>query len=301
VGSNKLRERHKLNKENGKDMAAAKKQAAKKSDPGTAMVAWQERFAKEAKEGVKQLATLGAVGASVKFGRGSISVGGVTVAGGKLECVILGNCALNALYLTEYDADNPTSPDCYGFALTPLGRNNEDMNDPPFRPHELVKDKQSDTCASCEHKQWGTAKRGKGKLCGGNVRLALVVAKDVLDDADEVAAAEIAVGKVSTTNQDAWGEYVKMVADIHGRPIWAVVTEISSYDDPKTQIRLEFKLADLINDPIVLEALSKRATPKVQEILQTPFPVFNEDEAVKKSVKKPAAKNTSKFAGKARR
>ena len=273
---------------------APKKTAAKKS---SALVPWDEKFAGLAKEGAKQVATLGAVGASVKFGRGTISVGGSALKDGRLECVVLGTCALNALYTEEYDADNPTPPDCYGFALVPLGRNNEDANDPPFAPHEQVEDKQADTCAECPHKAWGTAKRGRGKACSGNIRLALLTAKDI-EDPEDIANAEVGVGKISTTNQDAWGEYVKMLLDEHGRPPWGVVTEISSHDDPKTQIRLEFHMVELINDPDTLEALEKRVAPdKVQELLQRPFQAATESPA-KKPAK--AVGKSTKFAARRR-
>ena len=267
---------------------------AKKS---TALVPWDEKFAKYAKAGKELVSTIGAVGASVKFGRGTISVGGSVIKDGKFECVVLGTCALNALYFDDYDAENPGPPDCYGFALVPLSRSNEDVNDPPFAPHAQVAKKQSTLCSDCEHKVWGTAKRGRGKLCSSNIRLALLTAKDV-EDADDIASAEIGIGKVSTTNQDAWGAYVKMVEEEYSRPTWAVITEISSHDDPKTQIRLEFRFVDLINDDATLTALEARAEQKkIQDVLQQPFQAAVEQPAKKAA---PKAGKSAKFAGAAK-
>lgn len=248
----------------------------------TAIVPWDQKFAKYAKEQKEQVKNIGSGGVGVKFGRGSITVGGSTVPGGKLECVILGSCALNAWYDADYDPNDVQPPDCYAFSIV--------SDDPEMAPHEQATNKQSDLCADCEKNVFGSAKTGRGKACGNNIRLGLVTAKDA-EDANAISTAELATAKVSPTNLKNFAGYLKAIEEEHGRPLWAVVTEISSHDDPKTQIRLEFKLVELIEDNDVLEALEKRFL-KIQDVLQTPYAAPTERP-------KPVARGKQKFAGKA--
>src|SRR6185312_13802346 len=154
-----------------------------KKTGSTALVKWDEKFAKYAKETKDQVKNIGTGGVGVKFGRGSITYGDTPVKGGKLECVIVGSCALNAWYATDYDPNDRQPPDCYAFALI--------SDDPEMAPHQAVVNKQSDLCSTCEKNQFGTAKVGRGKACGNNIRLGLFTAKDV-EDASNINTAELA-------------------------------------------------------------------------------------------------------------
>jgi hypothetical protein len=235
--------------------------AAKGSKETTAIVRWDEKFAQYAKEGKEQLASIGEGGISVKFGHGTIEVDGKTVPGGKLNCVIVGYCAMNAWFKTKFNAKETTAPDCYAFAIK--------TDDPEMTPHAQAPSKQAEKCADCEKNQFGTADTGRGKACGNNVRLGIITATDI-DNADDVKAAELATGKVSPTNLKRWKQYAEALEEEHGRPTWAVVTEITTHDDSDTQIRVEFRMVELINDDDVLDALEKRYL-RVQEALQVPY------------------------------
>jgi hypothetical protein len=284
VDFNKLLNKHKEKATMAiRSKEAVKAKAVKGKTTTSAIVPWDERFAKYAKEGTKQVASIGG-GVGIQFGRGSISVGGTTVPGGKLECVVLGYCAMNAWYATAYNPDDKQPPDCYAFAET--------ADDPEMAPHAQATNKQNDLCATCEHNVYGTATVGKGKACSNKIRLACLTSSDA-EDAAAVGAAEMAIGAISPTNLRHWAGYVKALEAEHGRPSWAVVTEISSHDDPKTQIRLEFRMVSLIEDDEILTALEKRFL-KVQETLQQPFAAPTERPAPKKAVK-----GNAKFAGKA--
>lgn len=252
----------------------------------TSMVPWAERFAPYATAAKEQNKNIGGGGIGVKFGRGKITIGGSDVKGGRLECVVLGSCGLNKWYEKDYNPNEATPPDCYAFALMP--------GDPDMAPHKQAAKKQSADCASCEKNQFGTANTGRGKACSNTVRLAVITAKDA-EDVDEIASAEIATAGVSPTNTKAWKTYVDMLADEHGVPPWGAVTEISSHDDPVKQIRLEFRLVDLIVDGSTLDALEKRVA-KIQDLLQTPFQAV----ADRPTTGKPAGAS-GKFAGKAAR
>lgn len=263
---------------------ATKKAAAKKSS-STALVPWEERFSKYGVEGQKQVASIGTGGMSIKFGRGKIEIGDKLVPNNKLECVIVGSCALNRWNKDAYNPDNKQPPDCYAFALI--------SDDPEMAPHAAATSKQSTLCGECEKNVFGTATTGKGKACANTIRMGILTAKDC-EDAAAIAMAELATGGVSPTNLTHFKKYLETILSEYGRPLWAVVTEISSHDDPKTQIRLEFKLVALIEDDDVLTALEKRYL-KVQDTLQKPFAAPTENKTA--VAKKPSGGN-QKFAAK---
>jgi hypothetical protein len=251
---------------------------------GTSLVKWQEKFAGLAKKAVDKVKNVGG-GVSIRWKHGGIEVGGLPVKDGKLACVIMGACAFNAWNRNKYDPDNTQPPDCYAFA--------DAFGDPDMVPHEEASDKQCATCAECPHNEWGTAEVGRGKACGNNMRIALLTAAD-LEDAKSVASAEMATAKVSVTNVKHYAAYAKMLNDEYGRPPWAVVTEVQSHADPKTQIRLEFRFVELIDDPAILAALEARIgedDEKVKAVLMKPFPPPTEKPAAR-----PRAGASKKFA-----
>ncbi len=257
---------------------------ANKKAVTTAIVPWEQKFAKYAKAAVEQEKSIGGGGLNLKFGPGTITVAGGTIPGGRAEVIVLGSCFENSWYgSAAYDPDDPQPPVCYAF-----GEAAEEMV-----PHADCQDPQNpEGCATCPKNAFGSADTGRGKACGNKKRLAVLLAKDVEDaDAEAISTAELATARVSPTNLKAWAGYVRAVAEEHGRPPWAVVTEISSHADPKTQIRLEFKLVSLIESDDILNSLERRVG-KVQEILQQPYgpPI--------ERTPKPAKQ---KFAGKQRR
>lgn len=264
-------------------MATKKAASTKKPSTSKALVPWTEKFAAYAKKSSEQIKAIGAGGVGISFGHGSISVGGAEIRGGKLETIILGYCAHNRWFKSKYSKDDKQPPDCYAYA--------EAFDDPGMAPFAAVKDKQSPTCGACPKNVFGTADTGRGKACGNTIRLGCLVAKDV-EDGDSAKAAEMATGGVSPTNLKRFKTYVKMLEEEHGRPPWAVVTEISSYDDKDTQIRVEFKMVDLIEDDGVLLALEKRFAG-VQDLLQVAYPAPGEKE--KEKAKAPAAGKSARF------
>ena len=263
----------------------ATKTATKKTS-SKALVPWTEKFAKYAKAAKEQTAKVVAGGVGVKFGHGTITVGGAQIPGGKFNCIVLGVCAFNAWYRGKYDPNNIEIPDCYAFAA--------EMGDEDMAPRPEAEDRQSETCATCEKNELGTAENGRGKACGNNLRVALITAKDA-EDGESTAAAELATAKFSPTNVKHWKAYVDMLADDEGLPPWAVITEISAHHDDKTQIRLEFKLVEKIEDDDVLTELEKRAEPeKMQKLLQVAF-----TKPIAQTAKgKTAIGKSAKFAGK---
>jgi hypothetical protein len=235
----------------------ATKKAAANSN---ALVKWDEKFSKYAKEQKAQVANITAGGIGVSFSPGVINVGGAPV-GNKLEAIIIGSCAHNKYYKEKYNPSEKTPPDCYAFSLI--------VDDPDMKPHAASADKQAEGCAECDFNVFGSAENGRGKACANTLRLGLLLSKDV-DDAASALANDLATAGVSPTNAKYYKSYTDGLEEEHGRPVWAAVTEITCHPDPKTQIRLEFKLVELIEDVSIIEALEKRYL-KVQDVLQQPY------------------------------
>ena len=253
--------------------------------PGTALARWDEKFAKYAKQAKEQVASVGSgAGVSVSFGHGTMTVGGAPIKG-PFECIILGSCALNKYYKTQYNPDDKQPPDCYALAVI--------SDDPEMAPHQQATSKQSEKCQGCDKNEFGSANTGRGKACANTIRLALLTAADA-SDAEGAAAAELATAGVSPTNRRYYAEYVDGLLEEHGLPPWAVVTEIRSIHDDKTQIKLEFRMVDKIEDDDVLQALEKRFL-KVQDFLQRPFSA-----PIDRKAQKPAAGKSKKFAAKSK-
>jgi hypothetical protein len=270
---------------------ATKKAASAKAGKSTAIVPWTEKFAAYAKQTTEQVKDIGG-GIGIGFGHNDITVAGNSV-GKSIEVIILGSTPHNKWFKSGFDQNNKQPPDCYAFApldpehpgLTLLG------TDPNMAPHPASVNKQSTTCAACDKNVFGTATVGKGKACANTMRLGLLVAKDIKDE-DSARSADVATGGVSPTNLKHYKKYVAMLESEHGRPPWAVITEITSHDDKATQIRLEFKLVDLIEDDDILTELEKRFL-KIQDELQKPYPAPTDD----KPAKSVSAGKNAKFAG----
>jgi hypothetical protein len=240
---------------------ATKKAAVKPAKKETSMVKWSEKFAKYAHSTKEQIKTLGGAGLGVKFGHGTITVGDRTITSGKLQVVILGFCAHNRWFEGEYDPSMAVPPDCYAFAT--------DFGDREMGPPPAVENPHAEKCYGCEYNVWGSG-RGNSKACQNTARLGLLLADD-LEDGAATAKAEMATATVSPTNLQYFKKYLLELAEDNGDcPIWGAVTEIQAFDDAKTQIRLEFKLVELIEDDDILTALEKRFL-KIQDLLQVPY------------------------------
>jgi hypothetical protein len=260
---------------------ATKKKAASST---TTLALWQEKFMASAKAGAEQLKNIGGGGTGIKFGHGTIQVGDAVKKDGKIEVIIVGYTGHNRWFKGKYDPSETTPPDCYAFSAI--------LGDEAMAPHPAASDKQSTLCIDCPKNAWGSADTGRGKACANTVRLGCLLASDI-DEAKDVAGAELATAGVSPTNLAKFKSYVNELADRAAsdggpRPTWGVITQIQSFHDDKTQIRLEFTLVSDIEDAAILEALEKRLN-KVQDTLQQPY------QATAEKVKAGARK---KFAGK---
>jgi hypothetical protein len=181
---------------------------------------------------------------------------------GPIHGVIVDFVSFNTLYEEIFDPDDITPPDCFAIGT--------DIS--TISPHETVLEPQSDKCATCAKNQWGSARRGKGKACGNNYKLA-VLPPDANPDTP------LQILKVSPTARRAFEAYVAGLLRTYQAPPRAFVTEISL--DPATDYpSLRFGNPELNAD---LFALAQSRLEEARTLLNTPPEARVVDEQPKKS------------------
>src|SRR5258708_9967658 len=92
----------------------------------TALSSWDQRLADLAKQSMKTQQGIGGGGNFLSIRGGILTYQGATVPGNKMRAIIIDAILENQYFKTDFDADNPTSPDCYSF-----GREKNDMAPDP--------------------------------------------------------------------------------------------------------------------------------------------------------------------------
>lgn len=218
-------------------------------------VRWDEKLAESAKE----VASLERPALSqISLRAGQMTYQKQPVPGNKLLVVIVASCFENKLFKVKFDPNKYEAPSCYALSLK-----GENMS-----PHEDAKEKESETCDTCEQNKWGSAGNGsKGKACKQVRRLALIPAAALKDG--NVATAELAVMSIPVTSARNWANYVNTIAAEHQRPPWGLLTEIRTEPDAKTQFQVKFETKGLVTDDY-LPQIFKRIGP-AENILLTPY------------------------------
>jgi hypothetical protein len=252
---------------------APPKQAPEKQ-PGTAMVDWKEELKARARKAteIEKNASTGVP--YIKLRGGQITLEDMSAKDNRINVVVLGHTIEYAMYGGDYDADAPQSPICFAF-----GEDEAEM-----APHDLSVEKQHDNCRECPMNKFGSADRGAGKACK-NIRRLIMIAEDDLDDLDK---AKFFMLKVPVTSVKNWTAYVRKLESQLELPPLAVITEITTKPDPKSQFKVLFSLVEEIEDGDQIGALLKLAD-SVDNDLKSPYTSTGEAE-------EPAPKKNSKLA-----
>ena len=248
---------------------AAKKTPAKA--PGTALTLWEEEMAGVA---VAQASTEKPTGftSSISFRGGIMSIDDAAVKGNELDVVILGIVHENPYYKNEFDPAATQVPDCYA-----VGATEEEM-----KPHPQSADKQGDAngmCANCWANKMGSADKGSGKACK-NVRRIAVVPADALESPEAFEQAEMRTAKIPVMSIKGLGQYVRTkLAEEIKRPTWGVTTTMGVVPDKKSQFRVTFAFAELVQFTQELyETVKRRAKDAQDTLLAATYPVFEAGE-----------------------
>jgi hypothetical protein len=235
----------------------------------------EKQMKEDAAKGAKKVANIG-VGQFMSIRGGILAFQGTPVPGNKMLAVVLADIFENAWYKEEFDADNPTPPNCYAF-----GDDEQSM-----APHAQAEDKQSDACSGCEKNKFGTAEKGRGKACKNGVRMAVMHADSLKGDVTKDA--QVAFLKVPPTSLPGWAQYVKSLENLHGRPAYGVITEIAVVPDMKTQYKVTFNFVKKIDDKQKLGAVFMKAKEYAGN-LATPYQPIDTSAMKKKPGGKKAA------------
>jgi hypothetical protein len=200
---------------------------------------WEEQLANQA---ASAAASVRPVTSTISLRAGIVSYQGVQAPNNKLELLVIAFAHENTLYLKPYDADNPSSPDCYA-----VGEALPDTSADDLIPAANVPEPQAAKCGDCEYAKWGSdLKGGRGKACQQRYRLVCIPAS-AMESADAVLGAEMATVKLPVTSGKIWAQYVQTVASLYKRPTWAVTTMLGAKPDVKTQFKAVFEVSKVVD------------------------------------------------------
>lgn len=261
-------------------MAASKKGTAVTAQKVNLPANWEDEMKRAAQRYAgSEAATGGAQYLSIKGG--VLKFDGQPIKNNEFECIVLEAAFENALYLGKFNPDSPQPPVCFAF-----GQATEDGSEPDMTPHKDSHEKQADACSGCPMNEYGTADEGKGKACKNGRRLALLHADHA--KRGEALKAPMVFMKVPPTSLRNWASYVKQVANVLGRPPFAVVTRIKVAPHDKFQVEVKFEPVAEVKDREVMAELFARHQGAYKE-LAVPYQ-WTEQEAARKPAKKAAKK-----------
>lgn len=137
--------------------------------------------------------------------------------GNEIQVVVIDYASRNNFYLTNFDRDNPTPPDCYA-----MGKKIADM-----APEDDSPEKQSDKCGTCPMNQFGSGQNGKSKACQNRRYAAVLLVDPENDGAHNEPDAPIYLIDLSPSNIKSFDGAVGMVArSLNGPPIKAILTVV---------------------------------------------------------------------------
>lgn len=197
-----------------------------------------------------------------------------------LDCVIVADTFENAFYKGKFDENNPQPPVCFAFG--------DDIA--TMKPHDASVSKQNPDCVSCPKNVFGTSETGRGKACKNIVRMALVNIVDLKKDATK---AEPIFLKTTVTSRQPFARYSKDIEDNMARPLWGVVTRITTEQDESTQFKINFELEEELKDHKLFPILEKLSETQ-REALLIPYQPMTEA----KPAAKGAPRKSNKFAKK---
>lgn len=204
------------------------------------------------------------VGGAISLRGGVISWQGTPMKDNLLNVVVLDVVFENRWYDKPFNAEQPVNPACFALART------EDAL-AAHEDSEKPQGGQDGACATCPKNAWGSDPRGgRGKACSQIRRLVLMPAAS-LNSPESILEAEMAIMKLPVTSTRYWASYITQLAAAEGRPVWSVVTQISTEQHPKHQFHVHFTKLALVPFEM-LEPLRKKIK-SAEELLMAPYAI----------------------------
>lgn len=240
----------------------------------TAMVPWEAEMAAAAESGAAKEKPTGSFKA-INVKGGIMTIDDAPVPGNSIEVVVLAGIHENQFFAGAYTPGATNTPVCYAF-----GDPESDDPEVGMAPHAEAPDKQHSECGTCPMNEWGSADVGRGKACK-NVRRLALISVDSIDSADDIEQAEVRALKIPVTSVKNWGAYVRNKLPELRRPCYGVKTRISVTPDAKTQFKMSFTFAGLVDfDGDTYAAMKSKVAGATKDML-APYPVKDADEAPK--------------------
>jgi hypothetical protein len=223
----------------------------KRSEESKELINYDEELAKMAK---KAAVIERPMGSTIGTKAGVLTYDGNPCPQNKLKVIVIASVHANMLYEGKFDPNNLTSPVC--FAYSEDGEN--------MAPHPASSKPQHHDCASCPMNQWKSdPEGGRGKACKNTRSLAVIPASTQPED---VSTCEIAILRPPVTSVKNWQMYVQKCGALYNAPPLAIITEVSTAPDQKTQYKVLFQDVGVV-DRSMLGALLKRI-PAAMDICQ---------------------------------
>lgn len=223
------------------------------AEESTAIVNWEEQMRQQAKDVAKlERPTTN----KISFKSGIMSYMDQAMPDNQLDGIILQGIHENVLYLSQYDPDRITPPDCFALSTTGIS----------MVPHPDVPNPVSPQCAGCRMLEFKSARNGKGKACGQRRRLAVI---PNLEKAEDIATAEMAVISLPVMSVKNWANYVNRISAQYQRPPWGVLTRVKLVPDPKSQFKVTFDVVHPLGDDLLPHIYGR--LEMAESILMTPY------------------------------
>lgn len=200
---------------------------------------------------------------------GKLKLAGNEIPGNQMGVICLDAVLMNVLYTEAYDPDEKTAPACYAY-----GTDEESMT-----PHDEVEKPQSEDCKSCEHNQWGSAEKGRGKACSNRRRIACIPAGifnqngkfEPYTEAADFESSTISMLNIPPTSLKGWGAFVKALTNTNV-PTLGVIARVSVEMNPYATV----SFSALSRVPMGLIPTIMKRYEEAQKLMETPFPKASE-------------------------
>lgn len=216
------------------------------------------------------------VGGAISLRGGIISWQGIPAKGNRLPCVILDIIFENRWYTKPFNAEQPSNPSCFALA----------REEGKLAPHPDAEEPQGGKegmCEGCPQNAWGTDPRGgRGKACS-QIRRMVLMPVSALESEKAIKDSEVAILKLPVTSTRYWSAYVNQLASTVKRPVYSVVTEITTEPHPKHQFHVYFNMAQQVPNAMLGALRDKIALS--ENFLMAPYAVSQNAETAPASKK----------------
>jgi len=255
------------------------------ADAGTRIVSVEEELALQAKAAAMLERP---VGGAISLRGGIISWQGIPAKDNTLPCIVLDSVFENRWYNVPFSAENPANPVCFALAREEENlRFHEDSEIPQGSPAPVKDaDPAEGSCLGCPKNAWASDPRGgRGKACSQIRRLVLAPA-GAAESPQAMQEAELAILKLPVTSTRYWSAYVNQLATSAKRPVYSVVTEITTEPHPKHQFHVYFNMVRVLPTEMI-EALRAKILV-AEKLLMAPY-------AIQQNAAQPATPASKKY------